>query len=250
MNSSNHRFTIIALTETWTNSENEPCFNIPGYISYIKSRSDRSGGGVALYVDENVSFTIRSDLDDPSCSNHEHAFIKVCYKNIIMTIGVIYRPPNTDLIKFNSNYNNLLSKLSKEKSKCYIAGDFNINLLNYETHSATNEFLDNTFSNCLYPVITQPTIFCNSTGTLIDNIFIDNTVNEYLSGIFLTDISDHLPVFYIDKNYTLCSSKTSAAVYQFRTINDSSIAAFIDRISQYDWNLPQGDNININVIYN
>ena len=46
-----------------------------------------------------------------------------------------------DLTDFNSNYlNNLLEKVSKEQKSVFLLGDFNINLLNYNLHSPTNEF--------------------------------------------------------------------------------------------------------------
>ena len=35
-------------------------------------------------------------------------------------------------------------------------GDFNINLLNYNAHQPTNEFLDSLHSNSIIPYILQP----------------------------------------------------------------------------------------------
>ena len=57
-----------------------------------------------------------------------------------------------DLTDFNSNYlNNLLEKVSKEQKSVFLLGDFNINLLNYNVHSPTNEFLDSLASNFFLP---------------------------------------------------------------------------------------------------
>ena len=48
-----------------------------------------------------------------------------------------------DLNEFNDYYiNNFLDKLSKENETVFLLGDFNIDLLNYDQHSLTNEFLD------------------------------------------------------------------------------------------------------------
>ena len=45
--------------------------------------------------------------------------------------------------EFNDDYlNELLDKLSKENKTIFLLGDFNINLLNYDIHPPTNEFLD------------------------------------------------------------------------------------------------------------
>ena len=47
-----------------------------------------------------------------------------------------------DLNKFNDNYLNiLLQKISKKKEKCFLLGDFNVDLLKYDKHTGTNEFI-------------------------------------------------------------------------------------------------------------
>ena len=48
-----------------------------------------------------------------------------------------------DVDDFNKNFlNKLLEKVSKEQNSVYFLGDFNVNLLNYNDHTPTNEFLD------------------------------------------------------------------------------------------------------------
>ena len=74
-------------------------------------------------------------------------------------------------------------------------GDFNLNLMNYESHQQTSEFLDIMYSNMLLPLITRPTRIISYTATLIDNIFTNHLENYLFSGLLFTDISDHLPIF-------------------------------------------------------
>ena len=57
-------------------------------------------------------------------------------------------------------------------------GDFNINLLNFETH--TDTFMNTLGSYCFHPQILQPTRITDHSATLIDNIFI-NSLNISLS---------------------------------------------------------------------
>ena len=53
-----------------------------------------------------------------------------------------------DLNDFNCNYlNKLLENILKEQESVFLPGDFNINLLNYNEHNQTNEFLDSLASN-------------------------------------------------------------------------------------------------------
>ena len=58
------------------------------------------------------------------------------------------KDPSTDLTDFNCNYlNKLLENISKEQKSIFLLGDFNVNLLNYNKHNQTNEFLDSLTSN-------------------------------------------------------------------------------------------------------
>ena len=66
-------------------------------------------------------------------------------KNII--IGVIYRPPDTDLKLFNENMESLLSYLNNENKLYYAMGDYNTDLLNYGKHQDTTDFVDMLHAN-------------------------------------------------------------------------------------------------------
>ena len=68
-------------------------------------------------------------------------------RNII--VCVIYRPPNTDTLVFIELFNDILDIIKREDKLCYILGDFNINILNYDTHSATAQFMD-TYENAFF----------------------------------------------------------------------------------------------------
>ena len=77
-----------------------------------------------------------------------------------------------DLDDFNKIFlNKLLEKVSKEQKSVYLLSDFNVNLLNYNDHPPTNEFLDSLASNPVIPYILQPTKIADHSETLIDNIF-------------------------------------------------------------------------------
>ena len=140
-------------------------------------------------------------------------------KNIVT--GVIYRPPNQNVDEFLTMTNELLSKISKENKVCYLMGDFNLNLMNHQSHSVTGEFLDALYSNMFFPLITRPT--CHS-ATLIDNIFVNQFFDRSRSGLFFTDISDHLPIFSIHFNTSISASNETVFVRdvnQFNTTKSS-----------------------------
>ena len=134
----------------------------------------------------------------------ESLFVEICIprgKNII--VGTIYRPPNQNLSSFLEKFNELISIISKDNKHCYIMGDFNLDLLHYDDHAPTQEFMDSLFSHMFFPLITRPTRITSHSATLIDNIFTNSLSFNFRSGIILNDISDHLPVFALSTNESL-----------------------------------------------
>lgn len=92
-------FSIIALTETWLTDNNKTLYDIPNYNSVHSTRVDRRGGGVSLYIDSTLHFKQRIDLNVNN-KDIESLFIEILpTENTIkpMIVGVIYRPPNTNM---------------------------------------------------------------------------------------------------------------------------------------------------------
>ena len=118
--------------------------------------------------------------------------------NII--VGVIYRPPNTDMKLFSELMTNVFERLQRENKLCYLMGDYNLDLLKHEIHPQTSDFLDIIYSYNYIPLITRPTGRKEQSGTLIDNIFTNNLaeLGTSIHGLLVTDISDHLPIFIIN----------------------------------------------------
>ena len=86
----------------------------------------------------------------------------------------------------------------KERKQVFLLGDFNINLLNYNDHQPTNDFLDSLASNSFIPYILHPTRITSHSKTLIDNIFSNYISHEIISGNISATISDHLsPNFHL-----------------------------------------------------
>ena len=120
-----------------------------------------------------------------------------------------------DLNEFNDYYlNNLLDKLSKENKTVFLLGDFNIDLLNYDQHSLTNELLDSLSSHMLLPHIVQPTRIRNNCKTLIDNIYSNVIIPNNISGNITAAISDHLPQFLIAPNIFSNPKSTKLNIFE------------------------------------
>ena len=75
-------------------------------------------------------------------------------------------------------------------------GDFNINLLNYDSHSET-DLVNSLGSYALHPQILKPTRIPYHSATLIDNIFFNSLEHYAISGNTVRGITDHLTNFMI-----------------------------------------------------
>ena len=144
-------------------------------------------------------YVYRCDLvsPEPICESlfieiDKHVFRQ--QSNIIL--GVIYRPPNTDINSFNETLSTILEKLKVEDKICYLM-DYNINLLNYSSHSLTSDFVDLMHSYSFISLINRPTRITENSAPLIDNIFVNKPNLSSFQAILVTDISDHLPLIYI-----------------------------------------------------
>jgi len=88
------KFSVIGISETWP-SESPHSTDINGFKFLHKHRLNRVGGGVGLYVSNDLEFKLREDLSISKVDIVESLFIEVTRpreKNIV--VGIVYRPPN------------------------------------------------------------------------------------------------------------------------------------------------------------
>ena len=97
---------------------------------------------------------------------------------------------------FNEEMNVILSESNNTNKYCYIMGDFNINLLNVDSHIPTAEYSEMIFSHYCMPLINKPTRVKSGSATLIDNIFTNKISDNTYQGIMFNDITDHFPIFF------------------------------------------------------
>lgn len=152
-------------------------------------------GGVGMYVDENITFIRRQDLEFTS-KDFETCFIELLrnrHKNVL--VGCIYRHSSGNCSTFQEFLCQKLNQINKLGLETLIVGDININLLNYCSDKITSEYCDTLLDLGFLPIITKATRITNHTATLIDHIYTNSPEKVIQSGICLADISDHLPCF-------------------------------------------------------
>ena len=109
---------------------------------------------------DNINHTIRHDFI-VNCDEAEMLFIQLdkstfnTSQDII--VGIVYRPPNTNIDTFNKLIHEALSSINIKSNLVYVMGDFNIDLLKNDSHSQTTDFVNTMYSHSLLPNITKPT---------------------------------------------------------------------------------------------
>ena len=116
--------------------------------------------------------------------------------------------PRADIDIFTSTLFDLMNNTNIEKKKSTIIGDFNIDLLKYNSHEKTNDYVDNIFSQGFLPLITKPTRVTSSSATLIDHIYSNDICSNSTSGIVLTDVADHFGIFHCIQSKQTCAKNT------------------------------------------
>ena len=235
---------IIGLTETWLNKNcSLDLYNINNYTFISNARNTRRGGGVGMYVRNGISYERRYDLD-VSNNSSESIFAELDTGSQKILVGVIYRPPNQPVDDFLKYINDILQIVHTEKKLFYLMGDFNINILNVGNVQYVDEFLDTMLSNSMFPLIKYPTRVSSNSFTLIDNIF-TNDYSADTSGLFLSDISDHFPIFCIVKK-SINNSKNENVIFK-RDINDDALVRFAQHLYNIQWDF---NSMNANECYN
>ena len=234
----NHEFSVIGLSESWLKSYTVDLFGLDGYKSEHNYRANRAGGGVSLFVKESMEYVVRQDMSLNN-DNIESLFIEID-KNVLgrdrnVIVGVIYRPPATNIRTFNDHVEKLLSIIKTENKSPYLMGDFNVNLLSTEHHAPSQEFLDLLMSHSIIPTITKPTRVTHRSATLIDNIFCGSLfhTDKLFSGLLYTDITDHFPIFHIDYSSVTTSEPQYIQKRIYSENNITLIKGLLDELVRY-----------------
>jgi hypothetical protein len=221
---------IIAVTETWLNPQNEDTYSIPGYKFISSSHAEKLGGGVGIFINTDFSYKLRPDLNRMT-SYIECLFIEILQQskpNVL--VGCVYRPPNTDLDLFNSEILLLSSKTDSGKKKIVLlAGDFNLDLIKEGQHAPTAEFLNNLASYSFLPVIHNPTRVSDSSATLLDNIFVNTCQYKMSSAVVYSNISDHFPIAL--RLETSLVKNIAPKIVKKRIYDKDSLALFYSELS-------------------
>ena len=241
-------FDVIGVSETWNSIQNPIKTNveIPGY-NYFPYESQSQNGGVALYVKTGLTPTPRLDLSKGN-ADFESVWVEVENrngKNYLLCCA--YRHPNSAFDTFSDYLQEILSSSAVSNKQIFILGDFNIDLLNYNSNTPTTNFVNLLFSKQFLPYIIHPSRVSGNSSTLIDNIFSNITDNETLSGNIMTQITDHFPQFLIVKHAGITYKNLSYFQHDFSNFNEENLQ---NDFANLDLNYLTDNALDVNTKFN
>ena len=89
----------------------------------------------------------------------------------------------------------LVNKFNGQEKQTFLAGDFNINSLDYSRNTIVRDLFDFAFQNSTFSVENRQIRVTNTSATIIDDILRNSIIDSPLhSDTVKTDISDHFAV--------------------------------------------------------
>lgn len=181
---------VIAVTETWVKSESEGRFlHIPNYKHYFNYRTNSRGGGVSIYIRQDL----RHNIIENVCRNDNH-FLWIHMEKFCIDLGVVYKPERTNTDQFLE----LFSDQLQQRKRAIVMGDFNYNLL--DKKKDTKEYKQALRSNGYYILNKINKNFCTretaDTKTILDHVITNLNGHSYHLAIVDSAMSDHKQIYF------------------------------------------------------
>ena len=250
---------VICIQESWGHEEIDiKYFSLPNYTLINANRRLSLHGGLITYIHDDFAFKELNDMIPISSTStlFESLFVEIWKKNSHYQkyiIGNIYRLPvyvADDLNVFINEFTDLLIVLRARSKSVFLCGDYNIDLLKINANDNFNIFYENVISSSFIPSITLPTRICDTTSTLIDNIYTNSVDKICTSGILIRPISDH-QMYFCMINSNTCHSEQTKKFIEVEVCDRESIqSCFVTEISNANIYDKLQKNLNTNPNHN
>ena len=137
----NYPFHLTGISDTWLKPDNHLNFDLSSY-TFLSQPTSQRAGSVGMFINFQIKYHARFDLSTciDECKTLWVEIENHLDKNILCRI--IYRHPNSNTESFFNQLFPNIEKINRENKICFILGDFNINLLNYDNHNLTELFVN------------------------------------------------------------------------------------------------------------
>jgi hypothetical protein len=215
----NRSIDVLGLSETKIDSSFPNAqFKIEGFNMYRKDRNSH-GGGLILYVPDDLPHRRRQDLEIEDVIGIEHLVVEVIMKHEKIFIILVYRPPGTLSESLINTLSTITDKCFLQCKTVFIIGDINVDCKN-DNHALMDMF--QAFDLC--NVIKEPTCFKSVSNPSLVDVILTNTPNRVMSHLNVNiDISDfHNIVCVATRMHAPKSEKRTITYRSYRNMNDEN----------------------------
>ena len=211
-------YDVLVFSKSWLNPDvPDESLHIENFLPPFRTdRSDRTGGGVIVYVRDTISSKRRSDLE---IRGLEATWDELQVRSKKVLIGGFYRPPES-----HADYIDLISESFNRPNDTniqgiIILGDFNINMF----HDTNNKIKYIMQELNMKQLINEPTNFTETSATLIDLILVRNDTNILTSGVLDSFIPEriryHCPVIVLLKFLRPANKSFKRKIWNYKLAN-------------------------------
>lgn len=226
---------IIGLVETWLKPHIPTGqFKIEGYnLARLDRQGPKRGGGIGCYIRSDLHWEYMEDIAGSTVSTSDIEMLTIKLTRNMqrpIILSVVYIPPNAPLSLSIDHLDKLGDKIITLNWDWILMGDFNVNLLDSNTH--TSKLKAFASRNYLYQLIKNPTRVTINTQSLIDHIYVNINPEHVTSYVIKYGLSDHDMIGMIIKKPTEPIVRES---FTCRNSSSYTIEALKLAISESDW---------------
>ena len=230
---------IICLQEIW-HIHDSNLFLLDGYQPLVYTcRKNSQGGGVGIYFRTGLKFVLEK----------KSIFMERVFESLFaevwtndkkkLIIGSVYRAgshqtlsPSDQFTQFIELLTNSTDEFSSLNNEVLIAGDFNLDVLKYETCNNVSSYVDSLFAGGFIQALTKPTRCTASSASCIDHFLTNGLQIKFETCILTSKISDHFPIiFFKECNKPPLKSK----LIMKRDFSDTNVNRFSNLLSGLGW---------------
>jgi hypothetical protein len=228
---------VISIQEAWL-TEGRPLAAIEFDDYTLHPQYNKIEGqkrGIVVYIHNSHKATDIKFFTDSPTKSWEGSTLDITGDLHVkpLRLHTIYRPPREEHEEnFINEFEQYLERIKSDKNDTIIAGGTNLNLIAIANETKCQEYFDAMISYEFLPQITTPTKINRGSCKLYDHIFtrIKSDKIACESCVYISDISDHLPVFI---SLTTLNINPNQPKYKYiRDTSETNYRKYLERIAE------------------
>ena len=221
----------ILVSETWLKpSLSSACFSLPGYQLFRNDRTERAGGGVGIYLRNNIPASVVSCSLNQPIGCLEYLFVEIQLRHKKILVGVLYSP--NDKVNYFGDLEDVLENLTPQYEHIICMGDLNTCLLKNDSRTNLFKAINESYNLHILPMSSPTHFFPNCRPSQIDIISVSNPNLVISHGQMSAPFSFHDLIFL---SYKLRPPRVRGKIFLQRNFKHMDMARLREDMGNIDW---------------